>query len=201
MPPATVSWADFERMSKRANVAEGQRDEAWSLAVDHMEAVRRGDATRSGLTVVQELIPILTQSLKREDAFIAHEPPEPYATFQGHEIKERSPGVEMIERERYRQVIEEGYDSEHDDDHAGGAIARAAASYAAPHRLLMEDRFPDGVEYTDTWPWTADDDKRHHRPWTPSELEDPALRRERVHELIKAGALIAAEIDRLERMR
>lgn len=89
------------------------------------------------------------------------------------------PGAALIVAERARQVSAEGWSAEHDDGHTTGDLARAAScyleKYSEPH-LWNEERHPD-------WPW---DDE-----WNPS--VDP------IRNLVKAGALIAAEIDRLNR--
>lgn len=80
-------------------------------------------------------------------------------------------GVTLIAAERARQVSKEGWDSGHDDEHDDGSIAKAAACYALGSNLH--------------WPWSFE-------WWKPT----PNDRR---RELVKAGALIAAEIDRLNR--
>ena len=86
-------------------------------------------------------------------------------------------GVDLIAAERLRQIEGEGYDPEHDAEHPE-EMARAAACYAMP----VGDRpFEYGVPLL--WPWTPD-------YWKPTPDD-------RVRELVKAGALIAAEIDRL----
>ena len=91
-------------------------------------------------------------------------------------------GHELIAEERVRQVLEETYDSEHDDGHTDGAIARAAACYAAGEPIFIETRHHAGsVSFSNPWP------RRWHFKPTPDD---------RVRELVKAGALIAAEIDR-----
>jgi hypothetical protein len=89
-------------------------------------------------------------------------------------------GVELIAAERFRQVDAEGWTPEHDDTHTAAELARAAISYIAVAVSLK--RTKAGW----MWPWDAADFKRE---------EDP------VRNLVKAGALIAAEIDRLERAR
>lgn len=111
-------------------------------------------------------------------------------------------GVEMIAEERARQVSKEGWTAEHDDDHGGAEIARAAACYALPSRQRqLEDAHIEmdaargcadpAIPYTvkvrvpKLWPWDPE--------WWKPTPED------RVRELVKAGALIAAEIDRLNR--
>lgn len=81
-------------------------------------------------------------------------------------------GVELIAAERERQVSSEGWTPEHDDGHRDGALAHAAAVYAS-----------DRVDIADVWPWPG---------------EAPKIKDE-ISNLVRAGALIAAEIDRLQR--
>ena len=81
-------------------------------------------------------------------------------------------GVDLIADERRRQVDEEGYTAEHDAEHTDD-LALAAVSYAMPWRIR-------GYRPV-LWPW----DWRFWKP-TPDD---------RVRELVKAGALIAAAID------
>lgn len=77
-------------------------------------------------------------------------------------------GSDLIAAERQRQLDSEGWSPEHDDEHDQGELAAAAAVYAMPDL------------YDEWWPW----DESWYRPGTP------------IRELTKAGALIAAEIDR-----
>ena len=91
-------------------------------------------------------------------------------------------GIELIAAERERQVSQEGWTPEHDDAHTDQNLARAAACYAYPGRLGLIS--VDG-QTTTAWPWRAQDDKR--------------ARFSRIRCLVVAGALIAAEIDRLNR--
>ena len=91
-----------------------------------------------------------------------------------------SEGVRDVLAERRRQVEQEGWTPEHDDQHAKGEMAFAAASYAmssARHPLVMKYGVPGN------WPWAA-------------EWWKPTTRR---HDLVKAGALILAEIERIDR--
>lgn len=81
-------------------------------------------------------------------------------------------------RQRSRQRGGEAWSASHDDGHRFGEIALAAAVYAIP----PEKR--DRTLMASLWP----------RYWTFKPRED-----DRIRELEKAGALIAAEIDRLER--
>ena len=97
-------------------------------------------------------------------------------------------GIEIIAEERRRQIEEEGWTAEHDDTQNGfGELADAAACYAmhaadiacGPDCVLTSD--PAGC-----WPW------EDCEWWKPS--ANP------IRDLAKAGALIAAEIDRIQRI-
>jgi len=94
---------------------------------------------------------------------------------------EHQEGSELIELERERQIHTEGYWPEHDDLHTDYSIVQAAICYATPtERRKMVGPIPF------LWPW-------ENRFWKPTPND-------RVRELVKAGALIAAEIDRLQRL-
>lgn len=95
-------------------------------------------------------------------------------------------GIERIAAERKRQIEQEGWTPEHDAEHTNNELAWAAACYAAPAALRVDCVAVRG-EGDDVWPWHYAWDKR--RP-------SPTLA-ERIRELEKAGALVAAEIDRL----
>jgi hypothetical protein len=85
--------------------------------------------------------------------------------------------LDLIAAERARQIEHEGYDPTHDSTHSRGELAAAASWYAQPQS-----------DWRAVMPWP--------RGWrrTPSP-ED------RIRELVKAGALVVAEIERLERCR
>jgi len=89
-------------------------------------------------------------------------------------------GTELIAKERQRQIEEEGWDTQYDDGHPAGDLAVAGACYAfdvAGFVLIAKDCWPWGKEW---WKPTPNDSMR---------------------QLVKAGALIAAEIDKLQRQR
>lgn len=101
-------------------------------------------------------------------------------------------GIELIAEERKRQVEREGFDIHHDSEHGAGELVDAALCYAAvasaTARGSVAEDWPIQMVngYADPalhWPWAA-------RWWKPS--DDP------IRNLVKAGALIAAEIDRLQ---
>lgn len=83
-------------------------------------------------------------------------------------------GVEMILAERRRQIEEEGWTAEHDSQHGHGELANAAAAYAL-HST------GDGLTAREIWPF----DWEWWKPRAP------------IDDLVRAGALIAAEIDRI----
>lgn len=90
-----------------------------------------------------------------------------------------SPGVDLIAAERERQIAVEGFSGNRDDNYTNDELALAASLYALPPRKRHLDILHC------VWPW-------HFTWWKPSPDN-------RIRELAKAGALIAAEIDRLKR--
>lgn len=107
------------------------------------------------------------------------------ATMQPHEYV-----ILEIARERERQMSVEGWTLEHDDSHRDGAMALAAATYAARASsrpvLQMVEHGPVTVRVDVLkllWPWS-------HGWW-----KSTTPRRN----LVKAAALIVAEIERLDR--
>lgn len=99
-------------------------------------------------------------------------------------------GIELIAEERQRQISVEGWTPEHDAAHTDNSIAKAAACYAMPEderRKYELYTFSESKRwYPRWWPksWSVD-------WWKPTPDN-------RIKELAKAGALIAAEIDRLQ---
>lgn len=80
--------------------------------------------------------------------------------------------------ERQRQITAEGWTPEHDDEYEHGELADAAGCYA-----LSSELFDCAGEPPRPWPW-------------PDEWWKPGNRR---RDLVKAGALILAEIERIDR--
>lgn len=89
-------------------------------------------------------------------------------------------GIEIISEERKRQIKDENYTAEHDDTHSIGELANAASCYAMIPELRPASLPPSHFPWLSGWKPTPDD---------------------RIRELAKAGALIAAEIDRLQRKK
>ena len=97
-------------------------------------------------------------------------------------------GIEIIAKERKRQIEEEGYSAAHDDKHDCGELADAAACY------LISNSSKSVLDMSSTW------DEQWLRIW-PFDLKYLKLTPEdRIRELAKGGAFVAAEIDRLKRL-
>lgn len=109
-------------------------------------------------------------------------------------------GIELIAIERKRQIEKEGFDEYHDYGHSNNELSLAAVCYATPKPLLIRDHDngTTGITFYDPWPeeWARKWDKRkrnEHLELIPHKRN----KKEIIHDLTKAGALIAAEIDRL----
>jgi hypothetical protein len=109
-------------------------------------------------------------------------------------------GVELIAAERQRQIEVEGWTAEDDATHDAGQLAMAAACYAAPIKIYAPVNYANSILYADPWPFEYQWDKRFGYGHDEGNvLPDPTTYSsdERIDLLVKAGALIAAEIDRL----
>ncbi len=109
-------------------------------------------------------------------------------------------GIELIVKERKRQVEEEGYSGKHDERHRYGELGRAAACYASPELLYRKMDYANSFEFDDPFPFLGKYDKRI--TWKGGNVKQAPKKfskRKRINLLAKAGALCAAEIDRLQR--
>jgi hypothetical protein len=97
-------------------------------------------------------------------------------------------GIELIAAERKRQIEKEGWTAEHDEQHREEELALAAACYTLPYELRHDKvgYFSWSKLLEKLWPW--------HMDWYKSSHDN------RIRELVKSGALAAAEIDRLLRL-
>lgn len=86
-------------------------------------------------------------------------------------------GADLIREERRRQIEQEGYDAMHDRHHTPEVLAEAATAYAlhGDPRLRIDAHM--------FWPWSDEF-------WKP---------KDKLRNLVRAGALIAAAIDRLQK--
>lgn len=100
--------------------------------------------------------------------------------------------INMIADERIRQQEEEGYIIEKDDRYQSNELTDAAAAYLL---LKTETNLYDSLSYRiksaeniawEIWPWRS--------------VEFKPVPDNRIRELVKAGAMIVAEIERLQRL-
>lgn len=94
--------------------------------------------------------------------------------------------LDDITAERERQIEVEGWTHAHDDAHTEGEMANAAACYAAAGRT-SRNAYTGNVKdeiHNRFWPWSR-------KWWKPTGGARRCL--------VKAGALIVAEIERLDR--
>ncbi len=93
--------------------------------------------------------------------------------------------IDEIAAERQRQIEGEGWTFKHDDDHIDGSLAKAASAYALAGGLVMRNKENFNWAFARVWPvtWSA-------KWWKP---KNPR------RDLVRAGALIVAEIERLDR--
>lgn len=84
-------------------------------------------------------------------------------------------GIELITKEREEQIFKHGFDPYHDDQYVGEELQQAASA------ILTQD----WTSWPENWDvsWR---DRIHSKP--------------RIEQLTIAGALIAAEIDRIDRL-
>ncbi len=89
--------------------------------------------------------------------------------------------LDDIAAERRRQIEAEGWTAEHDDGHSDFELSRAAACYAMAPWWRTERNPP---RHSLNWPWFS-------TWWKPTDDR---------RDLVKAAALIVAEIERLDRL-
>lgn len=82
--------------------------------------------------------------------------------------------VMEVARERERQMTREGWTAHHDDAHDGGEMSLAAACYCVGSTHVGKQML---------WPWSRE-------WWKPKNSR---------HDLVRAAALIVAEIERIDR--
>ncbi|HGY1466842.1 TPA: hypothetical protein ACNVLA_003754 [Klebsiella aerogenes] len=116
------------------------------------------------------------------------------AAIMARELQERrkadsvtAAGTDVL-AERQRQITAEGWTPERDDQYKNAELAFAASCYAFHAAAASWDLEDDGIPYDShpvpkQWPWGP-------TWWKPT---DPR------RDLVKAGALILAEIERLDR--
>lgn len=98
------------------------------------------------------------------------------------QLDESTAAARDVFSERHRQVAAEGWTVVHDNSHQNGQLARAAACYAVSGSSDQSDQTA-ALLVSLAWPWDEN-------WWKPTSKR---------RDLVKAGALILAEIERLDR--
>ena len=118
-------------------------------------------------------------------------------------------GIDLITEERIKQKNK--YSDANDDQYTDNSLARAAACIAMPVKVFKILKNPNGFSLVDPWPisWNKEHDPRIKlgKKITNTELNNSITdnsrvfsNEERIKLLSVSGALIAAEIDRLNRI-
>ena len=95
-----------------------------------------------------------------------------------------SQAINDVIAERKRQIEEEGWTPEHDEGHTRFELAAAGACYAENAAIHFDENdYYELIEVPEGWPW-------EQWWWKP---KDPR------RDLVRAAALIIAEIDRIDR--
>lgn len=115
----------------------------------------------------------------------SHPPHAAWTGWEARAARDHKPphggdAIAAITAERCRQIEVEGWAPEHDDAHGGGEMAAAAAAYAFSAATAGRYYAADPLGF---WPW----DPSSWKPKSPRE------------DLVRAGALIIAEIERIDR--
>lgn len=92
--------------------------------------------------------------------------------------------IKLISTERFEQRSKHGFDAAHDDSATKGEIGLAAMCYLQHALGTDQHRKFNKTIPPSLWPWDA-------KWWKP---------KSRIEDLTRAGALIAAEIERNQRM-
>lgn len=101
-----------------------------------------------------------------------------------------SPFMQAVVAERFRQVEQEGWSTDHDDEHSRGQLAQAGAAYLlGPDRQTFTDYEADEelrvVSGRLVWPWD-------YEWWKPQDFR---------RNLVRGTALAIAEGERFDRLK
>ncbi len=168
-------WPDWRTQSPDAPIEHDRSGEAADPAEADAEA-------ESGKAVARSRI----EGRHDPDRYVELTDPDRYVELtwnkRKHDLTPTLPGVlaDLVD-ERHRQIEVEGFTLAHDDKHSRAELARAAAAYALAGAGFVDPA--QDVLASKAWPFGSD---------------CPTITTAR-NTLIKAGALIVAEIERLDR--
>lgn len=150
-------------------------------------AIANARVGRRGVPVITNIMEILPEKLRAEVRDDADSIIEALTgRFESAAPQSMTPALRDVIAERERQKTVEGWALEHDDNHYDGSLAQAAACYALPRPEMFTPGWPGGQKpQPKLWPV-----KWGNGWWKPSTVR---------RNLVKAGALILAEIERIDR--
>ena len=154
------------------------------LDIDSIKAAARAEAMEEAAKMAEKYAPFRGYSIEKNSDYGWATARERIAETlrslaKRAEALEESDAVKDVKAERRRQIESEGWTPDHDDEHAYGEMASAGACYA----LNGAQHWAAKMAAAQFWPWSKD-------WWKPTT---------RRCDLVKAGALILAEIERLDR--
>ena len=100
-------------------------------------------------------------------------------------------GIELIAQERERQINVEGYTKQHDSQHAASDLIYAAIAYAESAKIGINCSEIGVADENEIMQRKIEIGKHYPYGWLFKPTTD-------IRDLAKAGALIAAVIDRLQ---
>lgn len=158
----------------------------------HTPQWRGADLIASQAAEIERLTKEAAKDLARLDRLIQERDDARRLLAEATGVVSDADGVAMIAAERRRQIEEEGWTAEHDDiEHQNGELGRAAAAYALAgmkvYQLPVDMARNMRATIVDIWPWGREWFKPRGKPSST------------IRTLVKAGALIAAEIDQQKR--
>jgi hypothetical protein len=107
-----------------------------------------------------------------------------------HVRRKLSPFMQAVVAERFRQMEQEGWSTEHDDEHRHGDLARAGACYLLEFALRKDDtQLARDLRpmIGRLWPW--------HREWWKPRKEEPR------RDVVRGVALAIAEGEKFDRLK
>ncbi|MFY3137976.1 hypothetical protein ACOTFF_15945 [Achromobacter xylosoxidans] len=192
--PEVPAWAPDDTLARTGKTADHQA--GWLAGMEQDQANAKGNAA---IRAQAQEYGAPTEVAQRIEQYIGRYGREDTATLLLYEamnaLRRHAPAAgdaqtaaaRDVLAERQRQISVEGWEPERDDTYRHGELASAAASYAQCAGLQREGATTENAfkaPFVENWPWSE-------AWWKPS--AEPR------RNLVKAGALVLAEIERLDR--
>ena len=196
------NWRAFQYHDGRCGIGGGHHDEI--MVCEHISKERPHDAMFIALANPANILALVEALEKAQQRISELEEAEQKlcaanVTLDGWAESAERQLAELESRtvtaaaadvlaERQRQVTAEGWSFKHDDQYKNTELAFAASCYAFHAAAASWDLEDDGIPYDShsvpkQWPWDPS-------WWKPTDAR---------RDLVKAGALILAEIERIDR--